>query len=235
MKQIAPNIDITSEYETAKKKVGCKCNECGHEWAAQPSNLLSGFGCPNCYALRRGPIRRGSHEKFMERMGKRNPNVEVLSRYTRIHDNVDCKCRKCGHEWQAEPGNLLVGSGCPRCKESRGEKAVRSVLNELCVPYENQKKYPGLLGVGGAQLSYDFYLPDDNLLIEFQGEYHDHTSNRQSLDDYESQKEHDRRKREYAENNGIKLLEIWYYDKNITSMILDALSNCNKNPSTITA
>ena len=234
MKTIAPNIEFTSEYETAIKKIGCKCNECGHEWTAKPTNLLSGFGCPKCYALRRGSIRRGSHDRFIEKMNKRNPNVEILSTYSRIHDKVSCKCKKCGSEWWAEPGNLLAGSGCPSCKESRGEKAIRSILHEICVPCEYQKKYPELLGVGGSQLSYDFYLPDDNLLIEFQGEYHDNTSNRQSIEEFDIQREHDKRKREYANNNGIHLLEIWYYDKNIESMILGALSNCKKNPSTIT-
>ena len=75
-----------------------------------------------------------------------------------------------------------------------------------------QKEFNGLLGLGGKNLSYDFYLPDYNLLIEYQGEYHDGTANNQTKVAYKKQQEHDKRKKEYALNNNIKLLEIWYWD-----------------------
>ena len=63
-------------------------------------------------------------------------------------------------------------------------------------------------------LSYDFYLPKYNLLIEYQGNYHDGTVNKevQSDEKFNRQQEHDKRKREYAKKNNIKLLEIWYWD-----------------------
>ena len=59
---------------------------------------------------------------------------------------------------------------------------------------------------------YDFYLPEHNLLIEYQGQFHDGTAHQQSKKEFERQQEHDKRKREYAKDNNIKLLEIWYYD-----------------------
>lgn len=40
---------------------------------------------------------------------------------------------------------------------------------------------------------------------------------------FKIQQEHDRRKREYAEKNNIKLLEIWYYD-NIEQILFKELS-----------
>jgi hypothetical protein len=62
--------------------------------------------------------------------------------------------------------------------------------------------------------SYDFYLPIYNLLIEYQSIQHEHyiPGLHKSIKDFEIQQEHDRRKREYANKNNIKLLEIWYYD-----------------------
>lgn len=40
------------------------------------------------------------------------------------------------------------------------------------------------------------------------------------------QQEHDKRKRDYAQNHDIKLMEIWYYDfDNIENILIDNLLN----------
>ena len=78
-----------------------------------------------------------------------------------------------------------------------------------------------------GNLSYDFYLPQYNLLIEYQGEQHEkyvkgfHKSKR----DFERQQEHDRRKKQYAIDNNIKLLEIWYWDFDNVEDILNKKIN----------
>lgn len=63
---------------------------------------------------------------------------------------------------------------------------------------------------GGGNLSYDFYLDEYNLLIEYQGEFHDGSARIRDKSYLPTQQEHDRRKREYAKQQGINLLEIWY-------------------------
>ena len=85
------------------------------------------------------------------------------------------------------------------------------------------------MGVGGKTLPYDFYLPEYNLLIEYQGEFHDGTAYRKGLqtkNEYLDRIEHDKRKRVYAIKNNIKLIEIWYWDFNkideiLTNILLD--------------
>ena len=71
-------------------------------------------------------------------------------------------------------------------------------------------------------MSYDFYIPDYNLLIEFQGIQHEkpieYFGGEQRL---ANQQEHDRRKRQYTKDNNIRLLEIWYYDIDNIQNILD--------------
>ena len=68
------------------------------------------------------------------------------------------------------------------------------------------------MGVRGGVLSYDFYIEEINTLIEYQGEFHVGVPKIQSEKKLKIQMEHDRRKREYAKKNKIKLIEIWYYD-----------------------
>lgn len=81
---------------------------------------------------------------------------------------------------------------------------------------------------------YDFYLLKHNLLIEYQGEQHEKYKPglHKSINDFEKQQEHDKRKREYAKQNNIKLLEIWYWDFDNIEKILDNYL-INKNISTI--
>ncbi|CCL55131.1 hypothetical protein ACKTJW_003212 [Clostridioides difficile] len=69
----------------------------------------------------------------------------------------------------------------------------------------------------------DFILPKLNIWIEYNGEFHDGslTNSYQTEEQYEKQQEHDRKKREYAKNNGYKLLEIWYWDFDNIEEILD--------------
>ena len=78
------------------------------------------------------------------------------------------------------------------------KKRINNWLTINNIEFISQKTFDGLIGTRGGNLSYDFYLPDYNLLIEYQGEYHDGNVQYQTQEEFENQQEHDRRKREYA-------------------------------------
>ena len=70
-------------------------------------------------------------------------------------------------------------------------------------------------------MSYDFYLPQYNLLIEYQGEQHERPIEFFGGEErFKIQKEHDKRKKEYAKLHKIRLLDIWYYDFDVLDQIL---------------
>ena len=104
------------------------------------------------------------------------------------------------------------------------DRIIERVLNENNIKYESQKKYFDLLGTNGGQLSYDFYISDYNLLIEYQGIQHevpiDFFGGKEK---FKKQKEHDRRKKEYAKEHNIQLLEIWY-NENIEQKLKETLN-----------
>lgn len=56
-----------------------------------------------------------TQEEFLERMNKINPNIKILSKYTKRKDRVECLCLKCGHIWNPMADKLLTGRGCPIC------------------------------------------------------------------------------------------------------------------------
>lgn len=218
-----PNITILGEYIGAKERVLCKCNICGFEWNPLATSVLSGFGCPKCSG------RYKTTEEFKKEIYFINPNIEILSEYINATTMMKCKCKICEHVWEAKANNLRH-KGCPQCNNSHGENNIKKYLKDRNISFIPQYKFSGLKGVGGKLLSYDFYLPSYNLLIEFQGKQHDkpieHFGGEQQL---KIQQEHDERKRNYAKLHNINLLEIWYYDiDNIEKILIKELIKLNK-------
>lgn len=56
-----------------------------------------------------------THDEQVAAINKVNPNIEVLGEITRNDKKVLCRCKVCNHEWNATPGNLKSGYGCPKC------------------------------------------------------------------------------------------------------------------------
>jgi len=145
----------------------------------------------------------------------------------RSHTEVYWKCPNKKHkDYKRSINNSnKYNFRCPSCEFSEGEYRIDHVLTEKCVDYITQKTFEGLVGLGGGLLSYDFYLLKYNLLIEYQGEFHDGTANIQTEEDFERQVEHDRRKKEYAEEKEYNFLEIWYKDfENIEEILTKELN-----------
>ena len=227
LKELTPNIDIIGKYQLSHTKIHCKCRICGHEWNAIPSSLLSGHGCPECGKIKCANSRRKSCEKFVEEMQVVNPSIEIVGEYIKDSEKIQCKCLLCGSMWKSKPTHLLQGHGCPNCVKSNGEDKIEEFLRNNNITYITQKRFDNLIGIGGRKLSYDFYIPDCNILIEFNGEQHwrpiEYFGGEQQ---FKTQKEHDKRKKTYAKDNNIELLEIWYYDfDNIEDILKSHLLN----------
>ena len=78
-------------------------------------------------------------------------------------------CRKHG-EFKQIPTNHYAGKGCSICKNSQGEVKVATYLDKLNIAYDQQKKFEECKNI--HKLPFDFYLPEYNALIEFDGRQH---------------------------------------------------------------
>ena len=153
---------------------------------------------------------------------KDNYRTDILlsTEYINSKKKLDFKCCN-GHMFSMTWTHYKEFHGCPECSKSLGEDAISRFLNKNNIQYIYQVKYKELLGVNGCMLSYDFYLPQYKLLIEYQGEYHDGNVRNQPKEKLKSQIEHDNRKRKYAKDNNLNLLEIWYWDYKNIDLILE--------------
>lgn len=214
---------------TTNLKCKCKKEKCNEIFYIQWDSILSNSSCSYC---------AGKQVGISNCIATKNPDIAKEFHPTKNGDltpyNITCgsgkkvwwKCIN-GHEWKTTTAHRVEGTSCPYCKLYKGEVKIRNFLEYNKLNFLVQKTFKNLNGLGGGLLSYDFYLPENNFLIEYQGEQHyfpvDFTGKRKIIaeEQFKKQQEHDKRKREYAEKNKIKLLEIPYWDFDKIEEILE--------------
>jgi hypothetical protein len=217
---------LTSDtYISAKQKLTYICpKHMEHgEQSITYNNLIAGFGCKYCGAERTAGSRRLSFDE-VKNIFLEHDMLLCKQEYVNASTPLAYICKNHPSKGiQYKTLSNAYKQGCPYCSQSRGERYILQYLIQHEIVFVAQKKFDSLIGVGGKQLSYDYYIPSKNTLIEYQGEYHDGTARIQDNDELIKQQEHDKRKRDYANANHIKLLEIWYYDYNNIDNILNEL------------
>jgi hypothetical protein len=106
----------------------------------------------------------------------------------------------------------MQGSGCPKCKQNyKLENEVRLLLKENKIEFEEKKVFDGLKNK--ISLKPDFYLPNERIMIECQGEQHfkpvdfGGKGKEEAKRQFELNKMRDEIKREFCKNNNIRLIE----------------------------
>lgn len=80
-----------------------------------------------------------THEMYVERLSKVNPNIEVVEEYKGYDTKIKHKCKIDGFEWYARPGNILNGRGCPECKKNKSRRQ-RTKTHEQYILELKEKK-----------------------------------------------------------------------------------------------
>lgn len=129
-------------------------------------------------------------------------------------------CNK-NHEWLAKINNRTSTNrnNCPTCNESHGEKEIAIFLNKSIIPYEREKKFDGCKHK--RKLPFDFYLLNENILIEYDGILHYKSDAFMGgKKAFEELKIRDAIKTKFAQDNKIPLLRIPYKEfDNIENII----------------
>ena len=156
-----------TEFNGISKDIKIVCKRCGKELTVNArAHLESGY----CYLC--GEHHTLSQEEFLERAKAIHGEKYdySLAEYAGIDGKVHLVCKKCGKDFWQTAYNHLNGCGCPRCKSSVGEKKVAEYLTEHSISFETQKRFDTCKNK--RSLPFDFYLPDHNLCIEYQGVQH---------------------------------------------------------------
>lgn len=218
MKIINPLISVDGEYVNNKKKIQLHCLKCGHQWEATPNSVLRGGGCLKCSGLM-----QKTQDQFVSQMAQLYPNIIVIGEYKNNKIPVKCHCNICGNDFWQNPHSFLdAKSGCTFCSKSntKGEISVRDWLISHNIVYEKQKSFHNCRYK--QALLFDFYLPDYNTLIEYDGKQHFHPVPYFGGEEgFKMSKMRDQIKNEYCIKNNIKLIRIPYWEYNNIPTILE--------------
>lgn len=210
------------------KKLTIICPIHGKFEQSKIGHITNKSGCPTCGIIKKGLSRRLSKEEFIQKANETHKNRYTYDNvvYQGAHKKVSVTCSTHG-DFSITPANhWSKGVGCPSCfnsNPSKGEVKIYEWLNKHNIHFEFQKSFPDLYYKSkNGRLKYDFYIPEKNLLIEFDGEYHYNPISFSKLISGDEQllltQTRDRLKTEYAKRNGYNLLRI-RYDDDILSIL----------------
>ena len=200
-------------YVNANVKATFICSLHG-EFEQTPMGHLQGCGCPACALIGRTATAEERKQRLWVAHGDRYDFSKVSYENLASHIKVEVVCREHGSFFSSW-GNLSVGRGCPRCHTpSVGEVRIAAFLDDAGISYKPQKRFDDLRGKRNIPLSFDFYLPDLNMLIEYDGAQHYDFrifklfSPNATLEQFDEMQMRDRRKTAYALDNGFRFLRI---------------------------
>jgi hypothetical protein len=168
---------------------------------------LAGQGCPKCFTNN-----CLTYDAFVQKAILKHKNKYDYSEviYINNHTKVKIKCVDCDEYYFQTPNDHLDGCGCPRCKINKGESLIEMILKNNNIKFEMFKSYKNCCYK--LPLRFDFYIPDKNILIEFDGWQHffanDYFGGEES---FILQEIKDEIKNKYAEDNNISLIRIPYW------------------------
>lgn len=230
--------------------------DCGQVHYISPHNFTSGKRCPYCNRGHRFKLgeRKGFHTgtpkktnaQYVKELKQAHGNdIVLLDKYKDSTTRLHFRCMKCGHKFFNLPNDQLR-SNCRFCVArdkvrtrkqnyrmpspgwSNGEKLIATYLFNKRITYQYSVTFPGLKDINS--LTYNFYIPSLDLLIEYQGVQHYNPctwNKRYSIQEakvrFAKQQKHDRIKKNFAKENDLQLICISYKVKTLDklSSILD--------------
>jgi hypothetical protein len=206
---INPDIIPIEQYINTDTAILHKCKVCEHIWSIKPNHTLNGHGCPICGFKSSADSKRKSQEEYMQELLYVNQSVEVIGEYINYTTPLLHRCKKCGNEWDAKPCHTMRGHGCLVCNESHGERNISQWLDDNHIEYIQQYRFEDCRDK--YSLPFDFYLPQYNICIEYNGRQHYESVDFFGGEDaFKIRQQHDNIKKNYCQNNGINLLCISY-------------------------
>ncbi len=208
------------EYINNKSKVKIICKRHGI-FEQRSDDHLSGIGCDKCS----GKSKSDTNDFTEKANAKHNNKYDYSSvEYINCKTKVKIICKEHGM-FTITPNDHLNRQGCAKCSSSKGENKIMNILIDKCVIFESQKTFEYCKNK--HKLPFDFYLPEYNICIEFDGKQHFEPINFfGGKDAFNKTKINDNIKNKYCSDNNIKLIRIPYYNyENIEHILNDELLN----------
>lgn len=202
---------ITTTYYNINGSIDIICNRHG-KFSQRVIDHLNGSGCPKCSGKGK------TNDEFISEAKLKLNNKYDYSKcnYINTKHKIIIICPKHG-EFKQTPNSHLNGKGCPICKESKGEREIRLFLEKNNISYILQHKFNECKHI--RLLPFDFYLPDHNICIEFNGRQHyESVKAFGGINEFEKIKLRDEIKIKFCMKHDIRLISIHYKDNVVKAL-----------------
>lgn len=154
------------QYKGFDTKIKIICNIHGI-FEQTPHHHLNGSGCSQCSKNKK----LTTNEFIIKSQKIYNNNYDYsLVVYKNSNTKVKIICKQHGIFETRPNDHLNKHSGCPICRESKGEYIIRKFLEENNINFIQQKRFKDCKDK--KTLPFDFYLYEKNICIEYDGEQH---------------------------------------------------------------
>lgn len=194
------------DYVDTRTPIRCKHLVCNNIYKVSPSKFLLGERRPYCKGKRISAKLVKSQKDFEKQVLELTDEYVFLEKYINAKTPIKCLHLKCHNTYMVTPNNFLRGRRCPFCRSSKGEKAIEKVLKNSMIKYEREKAFDWL-----KNRKYDFFLPEFNLIIEFNGIQHYEDLSNIGWTSLVRQQEIDKLKEKKALQEGYNYLIIPYW------------------------
>lgn len=222
VKENSDCVLLSDDYKNNSTKLKMQC-KCGDTFYVPFANFV--------YQGTRQCIKCGREKQIKSQLltiseittfVEENTKCNLLSKeYTNAHDKLKFQC-ECGKSFHRNWNNFKNGQVyCRECIKgySKGETKVKQYLESKEITFVQEYTFDGCKHQ--RKLPFDFYLPDLNTCIEYDGEFHFNTR-RTPLNDPSLQQKRDAIKTKFCKDNNIKLIRIPYYEFKKIDEILES-------------
>jgi len=219
-------------HNNLKDKVSIICKKHGIFFQSFSDHIYRLAGCPIC-ANENKPFIQCSNVDNFTTQSKSVHNIKCYDytkvKYVNSRTKVEILCNQHGSFFVTPDNHLNNTSGCPICSLSKGELYISSVFNVLSVNYIHQYTFVDCISKLGRILRFDFFLPDFNIIIEYDGLQHFQPIPFFGGDfSFDKQQENDMIKQDYCNTNNILLYRLPFNlkENEITQRLQIILAHC---------
>lgn len=175
------NITPRQAFKHSDEKYLFECDKCNHEFERCPRGIDKNLQCPYCSHIAKKLCDNNecitcyersfaSHE-FSKKWSDRNvANPRQVFKCSDI--KYWFKCNDCNNDFESKPCKIIHSHyGCPICV-NKTEHKLYNILIKIYSNIVRAKKFDWCIGNKKKHYPFDFFLPDQNLIIELDGRQH---------------------------------------------------------------
>ena len=201
----------------------CKCKLCGNLFTATSDSIKRGSK-KSCGCLAKQVAKKMGQSKAKNLLDYNFDFLEPLKPTKKRQCGKiiwQCRCKICNSIFESNASDILSGKvqSCG-CLKSKKEKKIKDILNKHSIKYFSEKTFDDCrFNDTHALARFDFYLPDYNILIEYDGIQHFESKGGWNTEaQLEKTKTHDIFKTNWAKTHNIILKRFSYKDYNILTL-----------------